>query len=122
MEHYSYIPKSNNELDVEICNKQNEIQRLREEIKQLELEKSKQNTDYVGRIFEMKGLEYIYVTGVDNEGIMYGVSFEDFEGSTEIWGCVVFKPEEIEREIDVKEMKYIFRDKMRWDKIKNVLD
>lgn len=122
MQEFSYTKSSNSEIDIEICNKKNEIEKLREEVKQLELQKSKQNTDYVGRIFEMKGLEYIYVAGVDKEGVIYGISLEDFEYSTEIHGCAVFNPEEVEKEIDVKEMKYIFREKLRWDKLKEILD
>ena len=122
MNDYSYIPSSNTEIDIEICNKRNEIEKLREQVRQLELQKSKQNTDYVGRIFQMKGMEYIYVTSIDKDGSMYGLQLEDFEHSVDIYRCVLFKPEDIEKEVTNKEIQCVFRNSLRWDKLKEILD
>lgn len=122
MDYFEYIPESKNELDVKICEKKNEIQRIKKEIEELELQKSKQNDNYVGRVFEMNGLEYIYVTSIDRDGKMYGIELQDFEYSVEIYRCVVFELDDVQREVSFDEVRNIFRESLRWDKLKELLD
>lgn len=123
MQKYTFSPESENEIDIKICNKKNEIQRLQEEIKLLELEKTKLNNEYIGRVFEMKDYGYVYVTGYSKlENVPFGIRFEDFEYSIEIHGGSEFDIENVEREISVKEFRSVFKHKLKWDKLKEIME
>lgn len=90
------------DLDSKIAEKRKLISKLEREVAQLETEKAKQNDNYIGRAFKMKGLEYIYVTE-EWDGILYGILFQEFEctNSVDIYRNCRFNPDNIEKEIGV---------------------
>lgn len=122
MQDYAYSPTSNGDIDVKIAENKNKIQKLSEEIKELELAKSKSNKQYVGRCFAMDDGEYILVTGLDwDGGKPYGISFEFFEYSSEISTSVIFNESKVEKEITIDELRYLLNKNSKIDKIVDVL-
>lgn len=122
MQDYVYSPISNSDIDMKIAENKNKIQKLSEEIKQLELEKSKSDKKFVGRCFEMVDGEYILVTGLGwDDGEPYGISFEFFEYSSEIYKCVTFNEDKVEKEITIDELRYLLNENSRLDKIIDIL-
>lgn len=117
---YAYTPKSNSEIDIKICEKKNEIERIRCEILELERAKSVDNTNYINRCFEMMDYTYIYVThfGIDRE--MYGLRFNFFECEVEIV-CSIFKPVDIKLELTLKDVKNKIKDHIDVDRLMHIL-
>lgn len=110
------------DLDSKIAEKRKLINTLEEEIAELEIEKAKQNHNYIGRAFEMKGLEYMYVTE-EWSGILYGISFQESEytNSVEIYRNCRFNPDNIEKEISVDLFKEKLRKAIGCDGLKEIL-
>lgn len=114
MQSYTYAPKSDNKYDIEICNRKNEIQRLNEEIKSLELQKSKEDKNYIGRIFEDEDDNCLYVThaGFDNE--LYCTYFEFFELEVDIKSGIVFNENMIKEEITMSQLRHKIGEVSKW--------
>lgn len=106
MQSYIYAPKSDNKYDIEICNKRNEIQRLNEEIKSLELQKSKEDKNYIGRIFEDEDGNCLYVTHTGFDKELYCTYFEFFELELDIRSGIVFSEDMIKEEITMSQLRH----------------
>lgn len=105
MQNYTYRPESDSEYDIEICNKKNEIEKLREEIKRLELKKSKLDKDYIGRAFKDKYDGYLYVTHTGFDGKLYCLYFDFFENEVDIKSGIVFDETKIKEEISMFQLR-----------------
>lgn len=114
MQSYTYTPKSDSKYDIELCNKKNEIQRLSEEIKSLELQKSKEDKNYIGRVFEDKNGDFLYVThnGLNNE--LYCTCFEFFELEIDIRAGIIFNEDMIKEEITMSQLRYKIGEVSKW--------
>ena len=114
-----------NNIDEVIRNKEQEIEKLREEVENLQLQKSKGNEDFVGRFFLMQDCQYIYVTGIDrrSDDRIYGLGITDFEYSaTEISKCTIFDKDEILKEVTKEDFKKVIKNKCAWDELKKVME
>lgn len=124
MQKYTFSPGSENEIDIKICNKKNEIQRLQEEVKLLELEKTKLSNEYIGKAFELNDSdEYVYVTGYTSfDNALYGIILRDFIGSVEIYNDAIVELREITKEIPLEKFRRILKNRLNWDKLKEIME
>lgn len=124
MQKYTFSPKSENEIDIKICNKKNEIQRLQEEIKLLELERTKLGNEYIGKAFELNDSdEYVYVTGYTSfDNSLYGIILRDFIGSVEIYNDAIVELREITKEIPLEKFRRILKNRLNWDVLKEIIE
>lgn len=111
-----------NDLDSKIAEKRKLINKLQEEIAELEAEKMKLSHNYIGRAFEMKNSEYMYITE-EWSGELYGISFQKHEctNSIEIYRNCRFNADNIKKEISYD----LFREKLKraivYDELKEIL-
>ena len=124
MQKYTFSPKSENEIDIKICNKKNEIQRLQEEIKLLELERTKLGNEYIGKAFELNDSdEYVYVTGYTSfDNALYGIILRDFIGSVEIYNDAIVELREITKEIPLENFRRISKNRLNWNVLKKIIE
>ena len=124
MQKYTFSPKSENEIDIKICNKKNEIQRLQEEIKLLELERTKLGNEYIGKAFELNDSdEYVYVTGYTSfDNTLYGIILRDFIGSVEIYNDAIVELREITKEIPLEKFRRILKNRLNWNVLKEIIE
>ena len=124
MQKYTFSPKSENEIDIKICNKKNEIQRLQEEIKLLELERTKLGNEYIGKAFELNDSgEYVYVTGYTSfDNALYGIILRDFIDSVEIYNDAIVELREITKEIPLENFRRILKNRLNWNVLKKIIE
>lgn len=124
MQSNTFSPKSENEIYIKICNKKNEIQRLQEEIKLLELERTKLSNEYIGKAFELNDSdEYVYVTGYTSfDNALYGIILRDFIGSVEIYNDAIVELREITKEIPLEKFRRILKNRLNWDVLKEIIE
>ena len=113
----------NNEIKNKIKEIDNRISQLRIEKDKLKLELAKQNTDYVGRYFEMKNMNYVYVKSYDEYSKSnVCIAFDAFKGHFQFYENVAFDINNIETELTKEEFLQNIKSEIDWDFIKKLLD
>ena len=80
----------------------------------IKLQKSKEDKNYIGRVFKDKDSNFIYVThkGFDNE--IYCTYFEFFELEVDIITGVIFNEDMIEEETTIAELRLKLGGVSKW--------
>lgn len=113
---------NNNKIKDKIKEIDSQISNLNLEKDKLKLELAKQNTDYVGRYFEMQNTDYVYVKSYDEFfKTNICIAFSAFEDSVDI-NYYDFTINDVEKELTKEEFLAGIKSEINWDFIKKLLD
>lgn len=112
--------------DLEIKEKIKEVDKqisnLKTQKNKLQLELTKQNTNYIGRYFEMRNMDYVYVKSYDEFfKTNICIAFSVFEGSVNI-NYYCFDINDVEKELTKEEFLAGIKKEIDWDFIKKLLE